>query len=79
MFNLFVYYIENGRKIPSSSSGNAARKDALERTCARRDLNCAGRSLTMMIPSEEGPNAEVRVSEVMVPLFVIIIYFIWFI
>lgn len=33
----------------------------------------------MMIPSDEGPNAEVRVSEEMVPLIVVIIYFIWFI
>lgn len=55
--------------IPSSSSGRAARYDALERTCARRRANSEGRSLTTIIPKDEGPKASVRVSNETVPVF----------
>ena len=54
---------------PSSSSGRAARYDALERTCARRRANSEGRSLTTIIPKDEGPKASVRVSNETVPVF----------
>ena len=53
--------------MPKSSSGRAARYEELDKTLARRYLNCGGRSLTMIIPRDEGPNASVRVSEVTEP------------
>lgn len=55
-------------RLPSSSSGRAAREDALERTSERSCWNFASRSFTMMIPSEEGPNASVRASKETVPV-----------
>lgn len=58
-----------GRRIylPSSDDGRAAKYEALERTCARSWVKRSGRSLTMMIPREDGPKASVRVSKETVP------------
>lgn len=58
-----------GRRIylPSSDGGRAAKYEALERTCARSWIKRSGRSLTMMIPREDGPKASVRVSKETVP------------
>ena len=54
--------------LPSSASGSAARYEALERTCARNWMNSCGRSLTTMMPSEDGPKASVSVSKETVPV-----------
>ena len=51
----------NGEYVPSSSVGRLARYDAYERTFWRRWENCEGRSLTIKMPSEEGPNAPSKV------------------
>lgn len=49
--------------VPSSSSERAARYEAPDRTSARNCWNLASRSLTIMIPNEDGPKASVRVSK----------------
>lgn len=57
-----------GLCIPSSESGKAARYEAFERTRARSCVKRSGRSLTMMIPKEDGPKASVSVSKETVPI-----------
>ena len=49
--------------VPSSSSGRAARYEALDRTSARSCWNLASRPLIMIMPNEDGPKASVRVLE----------------
>lgn len=53
---------------PSSAAGRAARYEELERTWARSWMNFSGKSLTIIIPRDEGPNASVRVSNETVPV-----------
>lgn len=53
--------------LPNSGSGRAARYEALERTFVRKSLKVDGRSLTTIMPREDGPKAVVRVSKDTVP------------
>lgn len=64
--------------LPSSGSGRAARYEALERTFARRSVKVEGRSLTRMMPREDGPKALVRVSKDTVPAWLSVYYFLFF-
>ena len=61
--------------LPSSESGRAAKYEALDRTFARRSLKVEGRSLTTMIPREDGPKASVSVSKDTVPAWLSIYYY----
>ena len=56
-----------GGVLPRSESGRAAKYEALERTFVRKSLKVEGRSLTTMMPKEDGPKALVRVSKDTVP------------
>lgn len=64
LLSSFVFVLH----IPSSAGGRAATREALERAVARRSRKRAGRSLTTMMPSEEGPKASVKVSKDTDPL-----------
>lgn len=73
----YVFMLEEGLFggrgvcVPSSVSGRAARYEALERTCARSWVKRSGRSLTMMMPREDGPKASVSVSKETVPVHIV--------
>ena len=61
------YLAEGLTRVLSWSVGRWAREDAEDSTLWRRDVNSLGRSVTMRMPREEGPNAERRVVNGMLP------------